>query len=183
MKTSLKLSLLTGLLVAAGFAYSQGPMGGQCDPMMGAYGGMQGQGMPHKRMGGMDPAKMQARMDQHHAALKTQLKITPAQESAWTAFTAAMKPPASPMMGQRPDPAEMAKLTMPERLDKMKALQAQHMKDMTAAMDKHAEAVKALYAVLTPEQQKVFDTSAMPGRGHSRGGPRGGMGPQPQTQK
>jgi Spy/CpxP family protein refolding chaperone len=43
-------------------------------------------------------------------------------------------------------------------------------------MDKHAEATKALYAVLTPEQQKVFDAHAMPGRGGMQGKP-GGRGP------
>jgi len=175
MKTSLKLSLIATLLVAAGVAYSQGPMrGGQCDPMMmGQQGGMQG--MKHGRMGNMDPAKMQAMMDKRHAALKAQLKLTPAQEAAWTNFTASPMGHGGKMM-QHPDPAEMAKLTTPERLDKMKALRTQHMSDMTAAMDKHAEATKALYAVLTPEQQKVFDAHAMSGRGAKQGKP-GGKGP------
>lgn len=48
----------------------------------------------------------------------------------------------------------MAKLPTPERIDKMKALRSQHMSDMTTAMDKRGEATKALYAALTPEQQK-----------------------------
>jgi Spy/CpxP family protein refolding chaperone len=74
--------------------------------------------------------------------------------------------------------ADMAKLTTPERIDKMKALGAQHMAEMTAAMDKRAEATKAFYAVLTPEQQKVFDAHGMPGQGkdHSHG-MHGGKGP------
>ena len=177
MKTSLKLSLIAGLLAAAGVAYSQSPMGGQCDPMMGP-GGMQGGGMRHDRMGKMDPAKMQAMIDKRNAALKALLKLTAAQEGAWTTYTAAMKPPVGMMANQRPDPAEMARLTTPERIDKMKALRAQHMGEMTAAMDKHAEATKAFYVVLTPEQQKAFDASAMMGHGRGHGhGQWGGKGP------
>lgn len=178
MKSSLKVSLIASLLAAAGVAYAMGPMGGQCD--MGA--GMQGQGGMHHSQ--MDPAKMQAKMDQRHAALKAQLKLTAAQEAAWTSYTTAMKPPPS-MMAKRPDPADMAKLSTPERIDKMKTLRAQHMSDMTAAMDKRGEATKAFYAALTPEQQKVFDASAMqgPGAGHGRHqGPGGNQGPmQPKS--
>jgi Spy/CpxP family protein refolding chaperone len=170
MKSSLKISLVTGLLIAAGLAYSQSPMGpmggGQCDH------GMMGEGMQRHGMGQGDPAKMQAMMDKRHAALKAQLKLTPAQEGAWTTFTAAMKPPAKAMAG-RPDPAEMAKLTTPERIEKMKAMRAQHMGEMTADMDKRGEAAKVFYAVLTPEQQKVFDAHTMPGHGRSHAGQAG----------
>lgn len=157
MKSLLKPVLIASLLAAAGFsALAQPPMDGDCHGMM-AGGGPMHEGRGQWHMGKMDPAKMQARMDKHHAELKTRLKITPAQEAAWTAFTAAMTPPAD-MMAKRPDPAELAKLSTPERIDKMKALRAQHMTDMAAAMDKRGEATKALYAVLSPEQQKAFDT-------------------------
>lgn len=168
MKTNLKISLVAGLLLAAGLAYSQSPMGGAGCDMMG--GGMYSQGMGHRGMGKMDPAKMQARMDQRHAALKAQLKLTPAQEPAWTAFVATHTPPAS-MMGQPAAMADLAKLPTPERIDKMKELRAQRMGEMTAAMEKRGEATKTFYAALTPEQQKVFDSNAMqgPGKGKHRG--------------
>ena len=172
MKNNLKISLVAGLLLAAGLAYSQSPMGGgNCD-MMG--GGMHSQGMNHQGMGKMDPAKMQARMDQRHAALKVQLKLTAAQEPAWTAFVASHTPPAA-MMGQKAAMADLAKLPTPERIDKMKEMRAQRMGEMTAAMDKHGEAAKVFYAALTPEQQKVFDSHAMQGPGKSKG-KHGGMG-------
>ncbi|MBK9443104.1 MAG: Spy/CpxP family protein refolding chaperone [Comamonadaceae bacterium] len=178
MKSIFKISLIAGLLAAAAASYAMGPMGGQCD--MGA--GMHGRhGMQQGRMGHMDPAKMQAMMDKRHAALKDQLKLTAAQEPAWTAFSAAMKPMMPDMMNkQRPDPAEMAKLSTPERIDKMKTLRAQHMSDMTAAMDKRGEAAKTFYAVLTPEQQKTFDAHALQAMGGKRGGKpgHGGMGGQ-----
>ena len=172
MKTNLKISLVAGLLLAAGLAYSQSPMGGGGCDMMG--GGMYGQGMSHRGMAKMDPAKMQARMDQHHAALKAQLKLTPAQEPAWTAFIATHTPPAG-MVGQQAAMADLAKLPTPERIDKMKELRAKHMGEMTTAMEKRGEATKTFYAVLTPEQQKVFDAQAMQGPGKFRGKP-GGMG-------
>jgi len=186
MKTGLKLSLVGALLVAAGFAYSQGPMGGQCDGMPGQHFGMQGmQGMRHDRMGKMDATRMQAMMDKRNAVLKAQLKITAEQEAAWSAYTDAMKPGAGMMNHQRPDPVEMAKLTTPQRLDKMQELRAQHMSEMGAAMEKHTQSTKNLYAALTPEQQKVFDSAAMPGQRHSMGGQRGpkaGQGTLPGKQ-
>ncbi len=172
MKSALKPLLLTAVLAASGFAASaQGH--GDHYAMMGGGSSMH-EGMGHHRMGGMDPARMQARMDKRHAELKALLKLTPAQEGAWATLTEAMKPPAG-MQAKRPDPAELAKLPTPERIDKMKALRTQHMNEMNAAMDKRGDAAKALYATLTPEQQKVFDANTM---GH-RGRLQGGKGPAP----
>ena len=122
------------------------------------------------RMGKHDPAKMQAMMAKRQAELKAILKITPAQEGAWTAYTAAMQPPAS--MHARPTPeqrAEMDKLTTPQRIDKMRDMRAQHMTEMNATMTRRGDATKALYAALTPEQQKVFDAEQKKHRGHHGG--------------
>lgn len=174
MKTNLKLSLLAGLLAVAGVVYAQGPMGGLGDSAMGP-----GMGMRHDRMDKMDPARMQAMMEKRDALLKAQLKLTPAQEGAWKAFVDARKPSAPPAdLQQRPDPIEMAKLTTPERLDKMKALHEERMKTMTAAMAKHEEAIRTFYAALTPEQQKVFDAVSMQGP-HGAMGSRHGKAPMP----
>jgi periplasmic protein CpxP/Spy len=124
----------------------------------------------------------QERMAKRQAELKTKLKITPAQESAWTTFTAAMQPPAGGMMGMRHDPkvkAEMDKLSTPERIDKMQAMRAERMKTMGAEMDKRGAATKAFYAVLSSEQKAVFDAiTPFAGRhgGHGMGGGHGGRG-------
>lgn len=176
MKSVFKPILLAGLLATAGFsAFSQAPAGGERGAMMGSGSSMHEGMRHHDRMGRRDPAKMQARIDKRHAELKAQLKLTAAQEGAWTTYTAAMKPPAE-LMAKRPDRAELDKLSTPERIDKMKALRTQRMNDMSAAMDKRGEATKAFYATLTPEQQKAFDASAM--RRHGRwGGPREGKTP------
>lgn len=178
MKSVLKPLLLACILATASVAaFSQAPGAGPGGGMMGP-GARMHEGMDHHGMGQMNPARMQARMEKRQAMLKAALKLTAAQEGAWTTFAAAMKPPVG-MQHQRPDPVEMAKLTTPERIDKMKALRTQHMTEMNAAADKRGEATKAFYAVLTPEQQRVFDVASARHFGPQgrKGGPGAGMGP------
>lgn len=175
MKFGFKSLVLTGLLASAGFAtFAQtapAPDAAAHPPMMGASGprgGIGHDGSPMGMSGHMDPAKMEAMVAKHQAAMKAKLKITAEQESAWTTFTAAMKPPASSIDHKRPDHVEMDKLTTPERIDKMRSLRVQHMSDMNAAMDKRDDATKAFYALLNAEQKKIFDAE------HARiGGRRG----------
>lgn len=119
-------------------------------------------------MGKHDPAKMQAEMAKRQAELKANLKITPAQESAWAGYTAAMQPLAARYARPSPEQrAEMYKLTTPQRIDKMREMREQRMAAMNANMNKRGDATKAFYAALTPEQQKVFDTQQMQRHGHS----------------
>jgi len=107
-------------------------------------------------------AKMEAHRASHLAALKEKLDIKPAQEAAWSAFTNAAKPQVKHDGKSREAmKAEFAKLSTPERLDKMLALSDTR----RAKMAERAEAIKTFYAQLTPEQQKVFDAEAMPKRG------------------
>jgi hypothetical protein len=165
MKSIYKQVLLAALMAAAGvtgFAQGMGPMGGMGGPMAGPHDGMR-PGM-HQR----DPAKMQEMMAKRLNALKAKLKISPEQEGAWSTFAASAKPPAN--QAKRPDPAEMQKLTTPERIDKMRALHAERQVEM----DKRAEALKTFYATLTPEQKKVMDAEPMHhGRRGEGRGPRG----------
>lgn len=136
----------------------------------------------------MDPAQRQQRMEQRQqrmaerhaqrqADLKAQLKLTPAQEGAWTTYTAAMQPPAN-LQRQRVDRAEFAQLTTPQRIDRMQERAAERQ----AQMKQRGDAVKAFYAQLTPEQQKLYDERAMRGPGDGKRGDsrRGGMGPGPR---
>ena len=163
LKATIKPLLLASVMAGAAFsALAQtspaGPMGGP--------GGEQRGMMRH---GPMDPVKMQARIAQHQAALKEKLKITAAQEGAWSAFTSTMQPPADMQNRRMAMRAEMDKLTTPERIDRMRALRAQR----DTEMDKRASATKSFYAALSPEQQKVFDAQHMRsadghGRGHGR---------------
>jgi hypothetical protein len=149
MSSFFKPVLISAVLACAGFA---------------AFAQMHGdgpQGMQHPEgcMHGMraNPEKMQAMHAKHLAELKAKLKITAAQEGAWTTFTAAMQPAAHPDM-QRPERAEMEKLSTPERMDAMRKFRTERMTEMNANMDKHLEAVKVFYGTLTPEQKKVFDS-------------------------
>ena len=131
-----------------------------------------------KHHGRMDPAQRQQRMAEHRARrlaeLKAQLKLVPAQEGAWTAYTAAMQPPANAQRrGPRMDRAEFDKLTTPQRIDRMEQFAAERQ----AQMKQRGDAVKAFYAQLTPEQQKLYDDRAMRGGKGKRGGPgHHGMG-------
>lgn len=167
MKPVFKSLVVAGLLASAGFsAFSQNAAPAAGPHAMAAQGGM----MHHEGKDGMhrwDPAKMEAMQTKRHAELKAKLKITAAQEAAWAAYTAAMKP-AARTMGQHPDRAELEKLSTPERIDKIRSLRTQHMADMTAAMDKRDEATKTFYAALNAEQKKIFDSE------HARMGGRHG---------
>jgi protein CpxP len=170
MKSILKPLLVAALLATAGAsAFSSDSHGSDGGGMMGQHGMHDGEG----RMGGMNSDKMKARMAKQQAELKAALKITAAQEAAWTTFTTATAPPAGPM-AQRPKPEDMAKLTTPERIDKMKAMRTEHHAVMSLEMDKRADATKVFYATLTPEQQKVFDEKAMR-RDHGKGGKHGDL--------
>jgi murein L,D-transpeptidase YcbB/YkuD len=118
--------------------------------------------------GAMDPARMaemQKNQGERHAArmaqLKTELKITAAQEPAWNAFVArTAHTPRKPAATE-----DWSKLTTPQRLDKMQALHAERSAEMT----QRVEATKSFYAALTPDQQKSFDAQ----RGLQRAGMKG----------
>ena len=166
--------VLTGLLTAVGGAAiaqtpPPAPAGMRAPEAM--------RDAPHAdgRMDHHDPANMQAMMAKRTADMKVKLKITPAQEAAWTAFTTAMKPPAGGM-GWRQSPeqrAELDKLTTPERIDKMRALRIQRMTEMNAIADQRGEAAKVFYAQLSAEQKAVFDAEYKM-RGMQHGGHHGG---------
>jgi Spy/CpxP family protein refolding chaperone len=125
--------------------------------------------------------RMQARQAKHLQELKAKLQLAPTQDTAWTGFTGVLQarptPHTAPGTGQ-----DWAQLSTPERLERMKAMRTQHQSEMNAFMDRRADATKALYAALTPEQQKVFDAETarmMKTRGHGHGhghGMHGGRG-------
>lgn len=149
MKISVRSILISGLVAGASLA-------AMAQPMMGDHCAMpQGGGMGMR--GKMDPAKMDAMVAKRQGEIKAKLKIMPDQEAAWSAFSAAMKPPAGAMEHKRPDPAEMAKLSTPDRIDKMRAMRAERMQQMSTEMTKREDAIKAFYAVLNAEQKKTFD--------------------------
>ncbi|MDE2430150.1 MAG: Spy/CpxP family protein refolding chaperone [Burkholderiales bacterium] len=142
MKT-LKKKLIVGLSVIA----------------LGVAGGVYAQSAPpaagaSQRGGdnGKWAEKMHERVAKHLAELHDKLKITAAQEAAWKSFTASITPETMPA---RPDRQAWDKMTTPERMEKGMERAKEHLAKMQTRLD----AVKTFYAVLTPEQQKVFDDS------------------------
>ena len=98
----------------------------------------------------MNPERMEKYQEQHLSKLHEKLKLSPQQEAAWTKFAVNRPKLEKPA---RPDPDEMAKLSAPQRLEKG----LERMRAMEAKLSEHLAALKEFYAVLTPEQQKIFD--------------------------
>ena len=107
-----------------------------------------GRGMGPQGFG--DPSAM---ADARNAYLKSELKITPAQESAWKAFADQAKQQAEAMQAWRSTVQGSAQATAPERLE----LRNQIMKKRQEQMEKGTAAFKDLYAALTPEQKALAD--------------------------
>jgi len=148
MKTSVKPLLLAAVLATSALtAFAQPGMG--AGPAAGP-----GTGPCASAPDGERRSRMQERwkdhMAQRAADLKARLKLSSEQESAWNTYTASMKPPASAAV---PNRADIAKLSTPERLDKMQELR----KLREAEFDKRDAATRSFYAVLSAEQKKVFD--------------------------
>jgi periplasmic protein CpxP/Spy len=159
MKT-LHKHLLTGLVIfglgASAFA-ADATICGQMEP-----GYAHGMGISAGKDGAKLTERLQQRMNQRHAALHDKLKLNAEQEIAWKEFIAGATPPA---MMMRTNHADMAKLSAPERMEKILGF----MKDREAHMTARLVELKKFYAVLTPEQQKVFDAETSLRRGHRMG--------------
>ena len=153
--TTFRKRLLIGVMAAglgaASFAvYAERP---GCGPM--------GAGPAAFGERGRSPEKMAAYHEKRQSELHDKLKLNANQEGAWNAYTARTKPAEMP---NRPDRAEMEKLPAPERMEKMFGFMQENEKRMA---DRIA-ATKEFYAVLTPEQKKIFDEEFQPGMGHRR---------------
>jgi hypothetical protein len=167
--------LLAGLLASAAFAssaaFAQAPLAAPAPPAAEAQVGAPQAKAQDKRM---DRAKrferMQANRAERLAALKQKLQLTPAQEGAWNSFATTQQPPARAAGQGRPDRAELAKMTTPQRLDLMQTRHAER----SARFTKRIDATRSFYAALTPEQQKTFDAEGMRfghrGHGHRHHG-------------
>lgn len=126
-----------------------------------AYAGNPEDGAPagkHGRSG----ERMREHFAKRTAELHDKLKLSAAQEAAWKTYIAKVQPGEPPA---RPDRAELDKLTAPERMERMLA----HMKEGERRMADHIAATKDFYAVLTPEQKKIFDDAFRHGPDHHRG--------------
>ena len=176
MKLNFKRSLIATSIAAGLFGASAFAVAQNADNQA-PKSEMRAQHMDHKGQAKADSqgkhrmdrmAKMQKRMAERQAKLKANLKLAPEQEAAWSAFVARTAPEPRMAGKQGMHREEMAKLTTPERIDKMMAMHNERHAKMTERM----EATKSFYATLTPEQQKTFDAQSM--RGFQRTGMKGG---------
>lgn len=157
----------------AGWGPGRGAMGYGPGAGRGGYGpGMMGYGPRGGRGGhGMwgNPAAM---VEGHLAALKVELKITPAQDNAWQAFAAKARQQAEAMNARRTQvqsQAASANVSAPDRL----AQRTEFMKQGLANMESMTAAVKDLYGALTPEQKTIADELLARGPMGGFGGGRG----------
>lgn len=114
----------------------------------------------HAYMGGCEHSSGQApgaHFDKHMSALHTALKLSAAQEAGWSDFAGKMKP----VDMERHEHQDWAKLSTPDRLDRMLDTMKAHEKSMA----EHVAAVRTFYDSLTAEQKKTFDSRFMAGRG------------------
>lgn len=126
-----------------------GPRGGPGMMGQGFMGhGPMGRGMGPR--GAFDPGAM---ADARAAYLKSVLKITPAQELAFKAFTDQRKQHVEAMLGLRASAQGGVPATAPERLEQ----RSQFMKKRLELMERSTAAFKDLYAALTPEQKALVD--------------------------
>jgi hypothetical protein len=176
-------------LGGAAFSFAQ-DAGGAPPPAPSADGQHHRQWDPEARKKHWEERRAERAKTMHDA-----LSIRPDQEAAFQTFMASM----TPMGGHHGGHGGMhgpkgdhdgdrggdrggdhgANLTTPERLDRAE----KRMGERQAAFDRHAQAVKAFYAVLSPEQQRTFDAlmkmhhhgGGRHGWGHDGGGQGGGM--------
>ncbi|MEO8408129.1 MAG: Spy/CpxP family protein refolding chaperone [Oxalobacteraceae bacterium] len=106
--------------------------------------------------------RMHEHMAKRQAELHAKLKLNASQEAAWKTYTDSMTPPDR---SQRPDRAALQNMPAPQRMQAM----LDRMKQGQTRMESHLAALKTFYAVLTPEQQKIFDAEFGQHRGHRRG--------------
>ncbi|RZI42783.1 hypothetical protein EGT07_12395 [Herbaspirillum sp. HC18] len=149
------IGLMAAGLSAASFAAPADKA--DCGPM--------GAGHPGFGEHRMSPERMKAYFEKREAAIHDKLKLNANQETAWKTYIARIKPVERP---QRPDRAEIEKLPAPERMEKMLGF----MQEAEKRMADRVAATKEFYAVLTPEQQKIFNDEIRFGKGrhHRRPG-------------
>lgn len=94
-------------------------------------------------------ARHEAMRTQRLEDLKTVLRLRPDQEAALAAFVAAHEPRT---MRRRLAKGDMP-MTTPQRLEAM----AKHEAEMRAEHERARKALSDFYAVLSPDQQRVFD--------------------------
>lgn len=146
LKQHLMIGLaIVGSVIAIMPSFAQIPQADAQDP------GMRPQYVPSAEQ----RAKFEQMRAKHQAVLHDKLKLSSAQEGAWKTFidktTALRAVPPSPRLGKD----DWYKLSAPEQMERRLGL----MQQRQAHMVEQLNATKEFYAVLSPQQQKLFDQS------------------------
>jgi hypothetical protein len=139
------------VLLAGSAMVAVGPA--QAQAMMGEMGMHHDEGRMHERM--------VKHWGKRQTELKAKLHLSDAQEPAWKAFVEGIKMPAK-RIGQPLDRDALAKLTTPERMEKMNAVHEANLATMKTHIQQRTEATRTFYSQLSTEQQKVFDAETLP---------------------
>jgi hypothetical protein len=91
-------------------------------------------------------------------ALHDALRLTPTQETAWSAYKAAMPQPAQARARHHAAAMLFPTLPAPRRIDLVEAEMRQDLADL----HREGDALKAFYATLTTDQQRIFDAQTLP---------------------
>jgi hypothetical protein len=143
----------SGMGPGQGYGPGYGPGPGMGRGMGPGGGGPMGYGPMGRRMGSQGWGDPAAAAEWRLSGLKSQLKITAAQEPAWKAFADQSKQQAEAMQALMSTVQGSVQASAPERLE----LRNQVMKKRQEQMEKGAAAFKELYAALSPEQKTLAD--------------------------
>jgi len=177
MKKTILSTLVSAALVAAAatsvLAQAGGPRG-QGPALSGAEGSQARHHAQRQHDGKREFPLPSERVESRLTRLKSELKITDAQQAQWDAFAATLRKHAREtdkrVQAARTDAAGREKSAQPTAIDRMERGQER----LAAAYTRQAEtlaAAKPLYAALSPEQQKIADDLLTPRRhGMSRHG-------------
>ena len=88
------------------------------------------------------------------------LHIRPDQEAAWRAFQVGTTPPSGIISQLRDSAQRMATVPTPQRLE----IVEQNLQLQSVIFHHQADAIRKLYAVLTPDQQRIYDQVTLPNR-------------------
>lgn len=164
---------LSATLAAALLAFSAGPSLAQPAPAQPAAVASAERPAPPHRHHARSPEQRQQAWQQRAEAFKQKLQLSAQQQEAWNTWQQSMQPQPHARLERQ----DLAQLTTPERIDRMRAERAQR----SAEADRRGDATKAFYAALTPEQQKTFDAQGPRMRhGHPGMGPGHKAGKHPR---
>ena len=139
---------MTGMMGQGGMMAQGGMMGGDMSQMMGMMRNMM-------TMMGAQSGMMAANVEGRIASLKSELKITDAQTSAWNKFADALRAAGGSMNDMYQQMMQSGPATtLPARLERREAMLSAHQGRIKTLK----EALDPLYASLSAEQKKIADS-------------------------